>query len=233
MSVQQVISIWVWVIKISLLKYVVNITRISTGRRMNVWLHINFSFGLNSSFNTFVRGNRKGLYKLPSAVLGLAFIAGFSQVNASQNDLGPEITLPAGSSGKSCVLPSAEMRREHPDVLKHDRIQTLREGVRAQADGEKLQGSLKQCVNCHAIKDDNDQFVRVDNDKHFCVSCHQYAAVSIDCFQCHRDIPEGSKNFHTLNNHSDANYRNIVPGTYSLSVKDLANIAPEVSSDDN
>ncbi len=192
-----------------------------------MWLHLNFkSFFKNSFFK------RIGLRKLPLTVAGLALIAGFNTVNAS-DDLGPEITLPESSKGKSCVLPSAQIRREHPDLLKHDRIQTLREGVRAQADGSDLDGSLKQCINCHAIKDDSDKYVRIDNDQHFCVSCHLYAAVTIDCFQCHRDIPEGSSNFHALSSHKDVNYTNVVPGTYSLTVKDVANIAPEVSSDDN
>ncbi len=191
-----------------------------------MWLHLNINFSFNSSFL------RKSLQKLPLTVAGLALIAGINTVNANQDGLGPKITIPE-SSGESCILPSAEMRRQHPDLLKHDRIQTLREGVRAKADGSKLDGSLKQCVNCHAIKDASSKFVRIDNDQHFCVSCHKYAAVSIDCFQCHRDIPEGDGEFHALTNHKGINYSNIVPGTSSLTIKDMANITPEVISDDN
>ena len=96
-----------------------------------------------------------------------------------------------------------------------------------------LVGSLSECINCHAVKDEKSQFVRIDNDQHFCVSCHKYAAVTIDCFQCHRDIPEGSTNFHALSTHKNLNYMNVVPGTYSVTLEDMANIAPEVSSDDN
>ncbi len=191
-----------------------------------MWLHLNFNFSFNSSFV------RKSLQRLPLFVVGLALFASFNTVSASQNGLGPEITIPE-SSGESCVLPSEQMRREHPDILKHDRIQTLREGLRAKADGSTLDGSLKQCVNCHAVKDESNKFVRIDNDQHFCVSCHKYAAVSIDCFQCHRDIPEGSGDFHALTNHKNINYSNVVPGTYNLTIKDMANIAPEVNSDDN
>lgn len=192
-----------------------------------MWLHLNFNFSSNSSFL------KKSVQKLSLTVVGLALIASLNTVNASQDGLGPMITLPENSSGKKCILPSEQMRREHPDLLKHDRIQTLREGVRAKADGSSLDGSLKQCVNCHAVKDESNKFVRIDNDKHFCVSCHQYAAVSIDCFQCHRDIPEGSGDFHALTNHKNVNFSNAVPGTYSLTIKDMANIAPEVNSDDN
>lgn len=202
-------------------------------------LHLNFNF-------SFIK--RKGLRKLPLTLAGLALIAGITTVNASQqNELGPKVTIDKETSGESCILPEAEMRRRHPDLLKHDRIQTLREGLRAQADPSNpgktkpLDGSLKQCINCHAIKAD-DKYVRIDNDEHFCVSCHKYAAVTIDCFQCHRDIPEGSGDFHALSGsrsgnkgygHGNADNSNIVPGTYNLTIKDVANIVPEVSSDDN
>ncbi|MCU7836327.1 MAG: hypothetical protein KZQ83_13880 [gamma proteobacterium symbiont of Taylorina sp.] len=170
------------------------------------------------------------LHKLPFMLVGVAFIATSSIVNAGQSELGPRVTIPE-SSGDKCILPASEMRRRHPDLLKHDRIQTLREGLRANADGSMLDGSLKQCVNCHAIKSD-DKYVRIDNNEHFCVSCHKYAAVSIDCFQCHRDIPEGSSNFHALSG-TKKHYGNVLPGVYTLTNKDVANIAPEVRSDDN
>jgi hypothetical protein len=197
-----------------------------------VWLQLNFNFSFNISL-------KKCLHNLPLSVAGLALLASFNTVHADeveQSELGPKITI-SESSGDECVLPEDQMRREHPDLLKHDRIQTLREGVRAQADStgtlKSLDGSLKQCVNCHATKDENNKYVRIDNDEHFCASCHKYAAVTIDCFQCHRDIPEGSGDFHALTNHKGTDYTNLVPGTYSLTVKDVANIAPEVRSDDN
>ncbi len=191
-----------------------------------MWLQLNINF----SFSSLLKGS---LQKLPLSVAGLALMASFTTVNAEveQDELGPRIEIPE-SSGKSCVLPEDEIRRKHPDMLKHDRILTLREGLRAKADGNNLDGSLKQCINCHAIKDDNDQYVRIDNDKHFCVSCHKYAAVTIDCFQCHRDIPEGSSNFHALSGHKNTDFSSVTPGSYGLTVKDMANIAPEVSSDD-
>ena len=170
------------------------------------------------------------LHKLPLTIVWLCFLAASSFVNAGQSELGPKVTIQE-TSGEQCILPAAEMRRKHPDLLKHDRIQTLREGLRADSDAKPLKGSLKQCINCHATKSD-DQFVRIDNDDHFCVSCHKYAAVSIDCFQCHRDIPEGSGNFHALSG-SKTHYSNIVPGAYVLTNKDVANIAPEAGSDDN
>ncbi len=191
-----------------------------------MWLQLNTDFSFNSFFN-------KSLHQLPLAVMGLVLLTGSATVNAEveADGLGPNITIPE-SSGKKCILPEAEMRRRHPDLLKHDRIKTLREGIRSKADNTSLDGSLKQCINCHAIKDDNGNYVRIDNDQHFCASCHKYAAVSIDCFQCHRDIPEGSGEFHALRNHSNANYSNIVPGSYNLTVKDMANMTVEENSDE-
>ena len=168
---------------------------------------------------------------LPITIVALVLFAGVNSVNASQDSLGPKITIPQ-NSGDKCILSPSEMRRKHPDMLKHDRILTLRQGIRATADGKRLDGSLKQCINCHAIKDETNNYVRINNDQHFCVSCHKYAAVSIDCFQCHRDIPEGDGKFHALSSQKNANYTNVVPGKYHLTVQDIANIAPEGHSDD-
>lgn len=174
--------------------------------------------------------SKKGLHKLPRIMLGLVLLAGLNTVHADKHGLGPMVTIPE-SSGKQCVLPAEQIRREHPDLLQHDRVKTMREGVRAKSDGTMLDGSLKQCINCHAIKDDNNKYVRIDNEQHFCASCHKYAAVTIDCFQCHRDIPEGSKDFHALSYPKQLDFTNIVPGGYNLTIKDLANVVPEVNSD--
>ena len=177
-------------------------------------LHLNLTF--------------KGLRTIPLYVFALISLISANTVLAGQDGLGPKITIPE-SSGKQCVMPVDEIRRKHPDILKHDRIKTMREGVRAEANGANLTGSLKQCINCHAVKDDNNQFVRIDNDQHFCASCHKYAAVTVDCFQCHRDIPEGSSNFHALTSHKKINYNNSLSEINGLNLKDLANISPETN----
>ena len=118
----------------------------------------------------------------------LAFVLSSNITFAQDNSLYPKVTI-SKEQGDKCVLPREEIRKVHPDMLKHDRINTLRKGIRAKADGTSLNGSLKACINCHAIKQ-NDQYLRIDNKNHFCSSCHIYAGVSFDCFQCHRDIPE-------------------------------------------
>jgi len=75
----------------------------------------------------------------------------------------------------SCVEPTATMRRDHMKLLMHQRDRTLRQGIR----GERH--SLKECVECHAAASTGSV---LGNDG-FCESCHRYASVSIDCFECH------------------------------------------------
>lgn len=78
----------------------------------------------------------------------------------------------------------AVMRRDHMKMLKHQRGETLRGGVR----GGKY--SLKACIACHASQTTNSV---VASETNFCQSCHNYAAVKIDCFDCHNSKPQVSK----------------------------------------
>ena len=77
--------------------------------------------------------------------------------------------------GEACVAPVAEMRRDHMKMLLHQRDRTMREGLR------ESRFSLKGCVDCHASRETGS----VLGKDGFCSSCHAYAAVSIDCFECH------------------------------------------------
>jgi hypothetical protein len=77
--------------------------------------------------------------------------------------------------GEACVAPVEEMRREHMKMLFHQRDRTMREGVRA------TRFSLKGCVDCHA----GSKTGSVLGAEGFCSSCHAYASVKIDCFECH------------------------------------------------
>ncbi len=125
---------------------------------------------------------------IPTLIALLSILSFSNSIIADDSDLYPKVTI-SKAQGDECVLPREEIRKVHPDLLKHDRINTMRKGIRAKADGKPLDGSLKACINCHAIKKDN-KYVRIDDEQHFCSSCHIYAGVSFDCFQCHRDIPE-------------------------------------------
>lgn len=83
--------------------------------------------------------------------------------------------------GGSCVADPATMRRQHMVMLKHQRDDTLRGGIRT---GHY---SLKECIACHASQSTNSVTAAGSN---FCQSCHTYAAVHIDCFECHANQPQ-------------------------------------------
>ena len=78
-------------------------------------------------------------------------------------------------SGGACVAPTGEMRRNHMKMLLHQRDGTMRQGLR------DPRFSLKHCVDCHASRETGS----VLGKEGFCASCHSYASVSIDCFECH------------------------------------------------
>lgn len=124
------------------------------------------------------------------SLLAVAFLmtaGGFA--SAEQNDA-LSVGGAAVSGGKSteCVEPVPVMRREHMDFLLRQRDETMHQGIRS---GNY---SLVGCVDCHEdLKRDNqgrlvpsDIPISVnDPENGFCQMCHQYAAVNIDCFQCH------------------------------------------------
>jgi hypothetical protein len=82
-----------------------------------------------------------------------------------------------------CVAAPEVMRREHMNMLKHQRDRTVHEGIRT------AQHSLKGCIDCHANAANGAVTGQRDN---FCQSCHAYAAVKLDCFECHSAKPSAS-----------------------------------------
>ncbi len=87
----------------------------------------------------------------------------------------PAVTIE--NPGTQCVAPAEEMRRNHMEMLKHQRKLTLREGVR----GSKV--SLNGCIECHASKKTGSV---IGSDENFCQACHAFAAVKLDCWDCHQ-----------------------------------------------
>lgn len=85
--------------------------------------------------------------------------------------------------GGQCVEDSAYMRRNHMKLLRHQRDATLRGGIRS------AKYSLKACIECHASQTTDS--VAADS-TNFCLSCHAYAAVKIDCFECHATKPSAT-----------------------------------------
>ncbi len=119
-----------------------------------------------------------------------------------------ELVLPERhfSDTLECVQPEDEMRRNHMKYILHQRDETMRKGIRTR------RYALEECINCHAVKDDNGEYVRIEDKRHFCASCHTYAAVNIDCFQCHSDVPVRESTLHSLKSGA-ARHGGIAEGT--------------------
>jgi len=85
------------------------------------------------------------------------------------------------SEAQGCVEPTSDMRRNHMKYILHQRDETVHEGIRTK------RFSLEECIDCHVSSAPDAP--RVSSEQHFCNSCHTYAAVNIDCFECHADRP--------------------------------------------
>jgi hypothetical protein len=111
--------------------------------------------------------------------LGL-FVAGVAGAGSV-----PLPQVPVGK-GNECVRETEFMRRNHMQLLLHQRDATMHEGIRTP------KYSLKECINCHAATDVEEGHAKVARQQHFCVACHAYAGIEPDCFQCHSMKPEES-----------------------------------------
>ncbi len=92
----------------------------------------------------------------------------------------PALAPPAG--GKSCVAPVEFMRRSHMTLLVEWRESVVRTGDRSFVayDGHRYAKSLTgTCLGCHGRKAE------------FCDRCHQYEAVSPNCWNCHLEQASG------------------------------------------
>ncbi|MGF1546008.1 MAG: hypothetical protein ACFCUG_01610 [Thiotrichales bacterium] len=112
----------------------------------------------------------------------LACAVGFSAVALAGT---PFPNIPP-AKGEECVEPTADIRKNHMKYLMHQRDATVHLGIRTKAH------SLKGCIDCHVQPDDQGGYPALGSSEHFCSSCHNYAAVSIDCFQCHAHKPDNA-----------------------------------------
>jgi hypothetical protein len=124
----------------------------------------------------------KPTHDSPSRALGasviLLIMAGLAAVAASPRASAAPPVIRIEKPGQ-CVEPTAVMRRDHMKLILHQRDQTMHRGIRTQ------QHSLKNCIDCHASAKTNS----VLGKDGFCESCHTYAAVQMDCFECHSPSP--------------------------------------------
>ncbi len=114
------------------------------------------------------------------AWISAALLFGAAIIASADDALSPELP-PA--KGEQCVEPADIMRRDHFEFILHKRDETVYRGIRSS------KYSLVECINCHVLPGDNNDYVSHESPEHFCSSCHSFAAVSIDCFECHSDKP--------------------------------------------
>lgn len=96
----------------------------------------------------------------------------------------PKPDIPKTARGIQCVEETDFMRKNHMELLMHQRDETMHRGIRTK------KHSLKECLDCHVVKGDDNLPVTAEDPRHFCSACHRYAAVKVDCFQCHSSVPE-------------------------------------------
>lgn len=115
--------------------------------------------------------------------LRLAVLAGAAALLAApafEAAAGVDLPKLERGKGEKCVEDTQFMRRNHMDLLKHHRDETMRKGIRT------TRHSLKKCVECHA----SDKTGSVASSKEdFCAACHSYASVKLDCWDCHATKP--------------------------------------------
>jgi len=114
------------------------------------------------------------------AALAVVLLIGAMPVAMAVEGLLP--LIPQGK-GERCVEETAFMRRNHMELLKHQRDETVYKGIRT------TRHSLQECIACHAVPGNGGKPVTIASEKHFCNVCHSYAAVSPDCFMCHASTP--------------------------------------------
>ena len=136
------------------------------------------------------------LRSILSFTLAIAIVA----VLSSPLLAGVKVPEPAKGKGEQCVADTDFMRKNHPSLLNHQRDDTLRQGIRGNA------YSLKECIACHAVTGEDAKPVTYKDPKHFCRTCHDYVAVTLDCFDCHNSVPDSNQRAEDLpKNHPPMN----------------------------
>jgi hypothetical protein len=118
------------------------------------------------------------LRRLTAALASALLASGACAQAAGASRVPKPVIEPA--RGEACVADPDFMRRNHMQLLKHQRDETVHLGVR------DARASLKGCIECHASATSG-SVAQAPGD--FCVSCHSFAAVKLDCFECHASKP--------------------------------------------
>ncbi len=112
---------------------------------------------------------------IPGLIIFVLFITFPIWYNRGHAGTVPQPELP--KKFKQCVLPDADMRAEHMQLLNRWRDQVLRTGDWAFdvkiGDTMYQKSLMNTCMQCHTSK------------KKFCDRCHTYASVKPYCWDCH------------------------------------------------
>ena len=120
----------------------------------------------------------------PFLVLCTALALLSSATYAADDKKSARVPVPAfkinTDKGEQCVEATDVMRRDHMKFILHQRDKTVHDGIRT------TKHSFKNCVDCHA----DTKTGSVLGKDGFCESCHVYASVKLDCFECHSALRE-------------------------------------------
>lgn len=124
---------------------------------------------------------------MTKSVLILLVAAGAVLASAARAEGPGDFVLPSSQAAEveNCVEPTEYMRRNHFEVIRHQRDTTVYGGIRS------TKHSLSGCVSCHVGYDAAGQPVDIQAQGQFCSACHEYAAVEMNCFDCHATVPKG------------------------------------------
>lgn len=134
-------------------------------------------------------GKTKGLIALGVAVLAVAALAWAGSESKPRESGLPKPVIQEAIKGEQCVEDTDYMRRNHMVLLEEEGDRVKIDGIR----GGKH--SLKGCIDCHASPTSG-SVAKFETD--FCISCHTFTAVEVNCFQCHATKPEGPMIMHSM-----------------------------------
>jgi hypothetical protein len=96
------------------------------------------------------------------------------------------------------------------ELILHQRDITVHTGVRS------TKYSINDCVACHVSYTAEHNPIPINGEGQFCDTCHEYAAVHLDCFECHATVPvPAPKNGVAGDRHSGL-AREPLPGSVAL-----------------
>lgn len=123
---------------------------------------------------------------MANVVITICLIAGLALASGVSAELpeGGYVTPESKAAGLSnCVRETPYMRRNHMELIKHQRDETVHLGIRGTED------SLAGCIDCHVSYNEGGDPISVTAEDQFCSACHEYAAVHVNCFDCHAAVP--------------------------------------------